>query len=195
MAVVSIKNKLRRGNLLVGNDAYMPPAFESIATVTVGSGGAANVEFTSIGTDWTHLQIRAIGRATRAGSTDSVKLQFNNDTGANYDQHWLYGDGSSALAAATNNAGFAYPVITTAATDLSNTFCAMVVDILDYKNTNKYTTVRALSGYDVNGGGYVFLASGLWRNTAAITSIKFSPGSSNWAQYSHFALYGIKAAS
>ena len=31
--------------------------FESIATVSVGSGGAAEIEFTSIGTDWTHKQI------------------------------------------------------------------------------------------------------------------------------------------
>lgn len=168
--------------------------YESIATVTVGSGGASSVTFSSIGTDWTHLQIRAIGRATRAGSTDSVKLQLNSDTAANYDQHWLYGDGSSALAAATPNASFIYPVITTAATDLSNTFCAMVIDILDYRNTNKNTTVRALTGYDVNGGGYSMLTSGLWRNTSAVTSISFSPGSSNWAQYSHFALYGIKSA-
>jgi hypothetical protein len=45
MAVVSIKNKLRRGNLLVGNDYYIPPSFESIASVTVGSGGSASVEF------------------------------------------------------------------------------------------------------------------------------------------------------
>ena len=67
MAVVSIKNKLRRGNLLVGNDPYIPTDYESIATVSVGSGGAADVEFTSIPGTYTHLQIRWIARSARAG--------------------------------------------------------------------------------------------------------------------------------
>jgi hypothetical protein len=34
--------------------------YESIATVTVGSGGAANVEFTSIPATYTHLQLRLL---------------------------------------------------------------------------------------------------------------------------------------
>lgn len=189
MAVVSIKNKLRRGNLLVGNDPYIPSDYESIATTTPNN---QTVTFSSIPSTYAHLQIRAIGRATRAGSTDSVKLQLNSDTAANYVQHFLYGDGSSVIATATTSAAFIYPVITTASTDLSNTFCAMVIDILDYTNTNKNTTVRSLTGYDANGSGYAMFTSGLWLNTAAVTSITFSPGSSNWAQYSHFALYGIK---
>jgi hypothetical protein len=167
-------------------------SYESIAVSSVGSGGASSVSFTSIPGTYTHLQIRAIGRATRAGSTDSVKLQLNSDTTTNYAHHLLYGDGTSAISSATTSTSFIYPVITTAGTDLSNTFCAMVVDILDYTNTNKNTTVRSLSGYDANGSGYSIFTSGLWLNTAAVTSISFAPGSSNWAQYSHFALYGIK---
>jgi hypothetical protein len=39
--------------------------FESIATVSVGSGGAADVEFTSIPATYTHLQIRGIGNCHR----------------------------------------------------------------------------------------------------------------------------------
>jgi hypothetical protein len=34
--------------------------YESIATVSVGGGGAADVEFTSIPGTYTHLQIRAL---------------------------------------------------------------------------------------------------------------------------------------
>ena len=54
-------------------------SYESIATVTVGSGGAANVEFTSIPADYTHLQIRGIGRDANSAYRDSIQIRFNNE--------------------------------------------------------------------------------------------------------------------
>jgi hypothetical protein len=68
-----------------------------------------------------------------------------------------------------------------------------VLDILDYANTNKFKTVRSLTGVDANGSGFVALMSGLYRSTTAITSIKlFSTYGSNWTSTSTFALYGVK---
>jgi hypothetical protein len=75
---------------------------------------------------------------------------------------------------------------------ISSVFAANVIDILDYANTNKYKTTRSFSGADNNGSGFVQFMSGLWMNTAAITSITILPNSDNFAQYSSFALYGIK---
>jgi hypothetical protein len=70
-------------------------SFESIATVTVGSGGAANVEFTSIANTYTHLQVRYIAQSNRATyGRDLVLLNINGDT-TNYSTHSLNGDGSS----------------------------------------------------------------------------------------------------
>jgi hypothetical protein len=187
MAVVSIKNKLRRGNLLVGNEAFIPNSYESIATVTVGSGGAANVEFTSIPGTYTHLQIRFIGRSTGAPDT---KMQFNGDTTTtNYRTHTVYGDGSSSVGASLANTAYIGYIATA-----TSTFGAGVVDILDYANTNKYKTTRSLAGYDANGSGFAILYSNLWMSTSAVTSIKIYPDSGNFSQYSSFALYGIKGA-
>ena len=83
----------------------------------------------------------------------------------------------------------------------SNVFAVSVIDILDYANTNKFKTVRALTGDDNNNStnyGYISLSSSLWRSTSAITSLTFDQESSssttNFVQYSSFALYGIKAA-
>jgi predicted patatin/cPLA2 family phospholipase len=76
----------------------------------------------------------------------------------------------------------------------ANIFGAGVIDILDYANTNKYKTVRALSGHDNNGSGYVNFESGLWMSTSAITSIKLFTAGNVYAQYTQFALYGIKGA-
>jgi hypothetical protein len=164
-----------------------------IAMANVGSAGASTIEFTSIPSTYKHLQIRAIVRANRAGSTDSVGLTFNGvTTGGAYDYHTLSGNGSTVTSGPGINQNFVYPTVTTAGTDLANTFSAMVVDILDYTNTNKNKTVRALAGYDLNGSGISWFASGAWRNTNAISSIRIAPGSSGWAQYTQVALYGIK---
>ena len=167
-----------------------------LGMVQVGSGGTSTITFSSIPNTYKHLQIRALARANRAGSTDSVVMRFNSDSGNNYAHHWLYGDGASALAANTTSTNYIYPTVTTAASDLANTFTVTVIDILDYASTSKNKVTRTLAGYDVNGaGGLIFLSSGLWmNNTTAINTITITPGSSNWAQYSQFALYGIKGA-
>ena len=170
-------------------------SYESIATVTVGSGGSANVEFTSIPSTFKHLQIRAIGKAinTTAIAKD-ILLQFNSDTGNNYSRHLLAGDGSTAYAGAGTSTNHI-----TIGTFPDNNFGAsffapFVTDILDYTDTNKYTTVRSLGGYEVNDATYsgVRYLSGNWRNTNAITSIKIYIDDRNIDQYSSFALYGIK---
>ena len=164
--------------------------FESIATVTVGAGGSSSISFSSIPSTYKHLQIRAI--AQNSSTTTYSNMRFNSDTATNYNNHYLDGDGASATAGANvsdNKLYFGY--LTTSSN--TNMFGVMVVDILDYTNTNKYKTIRILTGKDINGsGGVVELASGAWRNTNAVTDINIFPGSNNFAQYSHFALYGVK---
>jgi hypothetical protein len=168
--------------------------FESIATVTVGSGGAANVEFTSIPATYTHLQIRGIGKTVEADVDETfISIRFNSDTGSNYAHHRLQGNGTSATAAAASSQTRAFAGWSVKANSTS-IFSAHIIDILDYANTNKYKTVRVLNGIDRNGAGIVDLGSGLWQNTNAITSITILDTGANWAQYSHFALYGIKGA-
>jgi hypothetical protein len=162
-------------------------SYESIATVTVGSGGASDVTFSSIPSTYTHLQIRFLARSS--GSPDT-KVQYNSDTTTtNYRTHLLYGDQASAVASTLANTAYVGYIATA-----SNTFGASVVDVLDYANTNKYKTARSLAGYDANGSGYAILYSHLWMSTSAITSIKIYPDSGNFTQYSSFALYGIKGA-
>ena len=170
-------------------------SYESIATVTVGSGGSANVEFTSIPSTYTHLQIRAIGKAinTTAIAKD-ILLQFNSDTGNNYSRHLLAGDGSTVYTGAGTSTN--HIIIGTFPDNNfgASFFAPFVTDILDYTNTNKYTTVRSLGGYTVNDATYagVRYLSGNWRNTNAITSIKIYIDDRNIDQYSSIGLYGIK---
>ena len=168
--------------------------YESIATVTVGSGGSSSITFSSIPATYQHLQIRSIQRSTTAGSgTEAVRLQFNSDTGTNYSIHTLRGDGGTAFATGDASTNYVRYWGMCKAGDAANTFGAGVLDILDYADTNKYKTVRGLGGIDTNSTvDYIILSSGAWRSTSAISSIVLSSTSGNFAEYSSFALYGIK---
>ncbi len=174
-------------------------SYESIATVSVGSGGQATVEFTSIPSTYTDLQIRAITRNTGysgGGAEQSLKMQFNGDTGSNYLTHGLIGNGSSASSYVESLATVIYWTYgTIPMTDATaGIYGAGILDILDYKNTNKYKTSRFIGGVDTNGStsSYSNFGSGHWRDTAAITSILLFPQAGSFAQYSKFALYGVK---
>jgi hypothetical protein len=195
------KSLTRYYDMLAGNTVWNPwepqGAYDSLATVTVPSGGVASITFAGIPSTYKHLQIRATVRSTYAGSFyDYPRFQFNGDTGSNYARHLLYGDGASAAAgASTSDTKLAIGEVP-AVGGLANTFGPFIVDILDFANTSKYKTARTLSGneqnYTSSNRGIVHLYSGLWMNTAAINSIKFYCDSGNFAEYSSFALYGVK---
>jgi hypothetical protein len=190
------------GNIIAGTfSAGVSPvtnSYESIATVTVGSGGSSAIDFTSIPSTYKHLQIRGITNVSFASNTlGDIRLRVGNgsiDTGSNYARHFLRGEGSGTPAAD----GFASSAfIATSTTRLANTdtstFGAVVIDILDYASTSKNKTVRCLGGVDANGSGYMNLNSGLWINSSnAITHLRLYSNDGNLNQYSQFALYGIR---
>ena len=165
-----------------------------LGMVQVGSGGSSSVSFTSIPSTYKHLQIRAIHSNTNTANTREVIMRFNSDSGANYSWHNLSGLGSSVTSdggTSTNQVYIGQSYSGGAAG--SSAFGSSIIDILDYANTNKYKTSRGLWGWNTNTQGYMRLSSGLWMNTNAITSITIEPNPlGTFAQYSQFALYGIK---
>jgi len=168
-------------------------SYESIATVTVGSGGSSSISFSSIPSTYKHLQIRAIMRGTgTAGTVDYYALTFNGDTGSNYSTHRLDGNGSTAYAQSSSSGTSILNFCVPNANTTAGIFGAAIFDILDYAATTKNKTVRVPSGADTNGGGQVNFDSGAWYSTAAVTSIGISVPAGNFSQYSSFALYGIK---
>jgi hypothetical protein len=168
--------------------------FQSIATVTVGSGGSSSISFTSIPSTYTHLQVRGIARTNRATNFDYFKITANSET-SGYSNHDLYGDGASAGVYGAGNQLRFEPSLIPGANQTASAFNGFVMDILDYANTNKYKTFRFFGGTDTNGAGRVGLHSSYFAYTSAISSITINPGEgSAFSQYSHFALYGIKVA-
>jgi len=165
-----------------------------IGMVNVGSAGSATISFASIPATYKHLQIRGIARTTTA---ERINLTFNGDTAGNYSMHRLVGNGSAASASGQSAQsaiwiGSGHDGVSQTA----DTFTAFVIDILDYTSTTKTKTLRALDGLDKNGSGGIEFSSGGWYKTPeAITSISMSIQSgTSFAQYTQFALYGIKGA-
>ncbi len=169
-------------------------SYESIATYTVSSGGQADITFSSIPSTYKHLQVRYIARKSGAANdTVGILLNFNSDSSSVYTQHTLQGDGTVAAAGFTGTDKTNTLTYMAGGGMTASTFGAGVIDILDYADTNKFKTTRTLNGVSSNASSaidYIFLVSGLWRSTSAITSITLT--GNNFAQYSHFALYGIK---
>ena len=186
MPILGIISAAMSGNLFAPSGAY-----DSIATVTVST-ATPTITFSSIPSTYRHLQIRLSSQTNQANYGDGALYRFNGDTANNYTLHWLSGDGTSGTALAITPYG-GLRIAQTAGNDSTNVFGAAVIDILDYKDTNKYKTGRSLDGYDRNGGGQISLASGVWMNTAAVTSITLIvTGGSAWKQYTSAALYGVK---
>lgn len=188
MAIRSLKSGTFSRSGLVGNPVIMPGSYESISSAS-GTGSSGTITFSSIPSTYTHLQIRGIGRNSYPST--QVNVRFNSDTGSNYANHMLYGEGNLPYAAQNTNQAFfrfyglSYSSLT------SGIMSAHVMDILDYSNTNKYKTARTLGGFDANGSGEQGLFSGLWMSTAAVTSIDLIAASGNWTTDTRFALYGI----
>ena len=167
--------------------------FESIATAS-GDGTNFEITFSSIPSTFAHLQIRCLAKSTTG--TPAINLRINGDTGSNYTRHRFIGNGTS-FSATADVSQTQIPVLGNAGLpSASNTYGVAIYDILDYTNTNKYTTVRVLAGQDSNGSGGVDFTSGLWLNTAVISSLTFRTANSGepFTTATRFALYGIKGA-
>ena len=190
MAIRSLKTGSMSRSALARNPVIMPGSFESIATVTVGAGGLSSITFNSIPSTYTHLQIRANWGFTDTGNNTWLNTRFNSDSGSNYAYHALRANGTT-LSASTQSASNNRLSLGADDNGDANVWAASVADILDYANTNKYKTTRALAGQDRNGAGAVNFWSGLWMSTAAITSINIYADASTFRQNSVFALYGV----
>jgi hypothetical protein len=168
---------------------YMEP----IAT-TLLSSAATDITFSNIPQGYKNIQIRGISRSVSDGGDtyNQVDVQINADTGSNYAHHQLFGDGASASAYGVASQVQMRFEAETGSAATASIFGAFIFDILDYSNVYKFKTTRLLGGYDANGSGRLALSSGLWMNTAAITSIKIKPRNGSFAINSRFSLYGIR---
>ena len=166
----------------------MPATYEPIATTTLTS-AQSSVTFSAISGSYTDLILIVSGRLTGGGGASAVRLQFNSDTGSNYSNTIIGGDGTSATSQRNTNATSMNMGL---ATDAAGQISTNIMQVMNYSNSTTNKTVISRSGI---AGDRVRSAVGLWRNTNAITTIDvINDGGTTFVADSTFTLYGIKAA-
>ena len=168
----------------------MPDTFIKIASVTVGSGGAATIDFTSIPSTYTDLCIKFSIRFDLPYDAANINIRFNSNA-ANYSTRRLKGTGSSTNSDSTS--GAASMVFNYGAGDTltANTFGNGELYIPNYAGSNHKSVSSDAVTENNATAAYAVLQAGLWSNTAAITSVSLLCDG-NWKQYSTAVLYGIK---
>ena len=168
----------------------MPSTYEKIAAYTVPSSTSSYTFSTIAGT---YTDLRLIGSGITSTTGYAFTLGVNGDTGSNYSQTLISGNGSSAGSGRYSNAtntsmywgGWVNGYDSTAPSTLT-------ADFQNYSNSTTYKSIlwRSSSGTRNTEAGVI-----LWRNTAAITSITiYAQSGSTIAANTTFTLYGIKAA-
>jgi hypothetical protein len=162
----------------------------TLISSTFLTSATASVTFSSIVGTYKHLQVRFTARTTSSGG-DNVRMQMNSDTGNNYAVHYLLGDGGISSGNAVPWSTSVYAPVPNSSSVYGN-YTSGIIDILDYSNTSKNTTVRTFAGKGGSGDNLVILQSGVWLNTSAVSSLRIYMGTgSNIDAYSRVSLYGV----
>ena len=170
----------------------MATTYEAIATVTVGSGGAASIDFTSIPGTYTDLLLKLSTRSTDASARRQLFVKYN-DSSSNYTGRRLYGEddgvGSDTLS---GNTGYSFGV-TCGDTATANTFGSAEVYIPNYAGSNnKSSSTDSVIENNSSATYDNWLTANLWSDSSAITKISVTLSAGNFKQYSTATLYGIK---
>jgi hypothetical protein len=155
--------------------------YTPIATTTLGS-ATASYTFSSIPSTYTDLVLVVY---TKSASTDNLAIQVNGDTGTNYSNTYMSGNGTTAISGRNTSVSQAY------ITGTGTSFGTSVINFQNYSNTTTYKTFigrGSWTDYQVRA------SSALWRSTSAISSVTVLCTGDNFQIGSTFTLYGITAA-
>jgi hypothetical protein len=176
----------------------MANTMKFIASLTVGAGTAASLDFTSIPATYTDLKVFLSVRAGSGGggtaaAWDNMRISFNGGlTTVDLNSKLLLSADVGTPISIQDNIGFLGWTDYSGAT--ANTFANAEVYIPNYAgNPNKVYMSDAFTENNA-APGVGALVAGKWASTAAINRITIipNPTTSNWQQYSSAYLYGIK---
>ena len=178
--------------LLSQGGASGATGFQLISTSLLST-TTSSVTFSAIPATFTHLQLRVVGRYTAATVQSNMTLRFNGDTGSNYGYQYIKGSATTVSAAAPGSyQSFCYVGNMPGASESANIFGSIIIDLLDYGNTNKIKTLKTFRGHGGNSGAEIDIFNGTWNSTAAISSILVSDAntSASFAAGTRVSLYG-----
>jgi hypothetical protein len=126
-----------------------------------------------------------------AFNRDDIKLNFNSNTSGWTDQV-MTGTGSTVVGSQNGWGGTAgFPGQINTAITTSSTFTNGEIFIFNYAGSGSKSWISEMSQESNAVEIRCYLASGLWANSAAVTSIQMLPFTGPLVQYSTATLYGI----
>jgi len=164
----------------------MPATYDSIASTTLGS-AQSSVTFSTISGSFT--DIVAVCNIKGDAGNIGCEVQLNSDTGSNYSNTQLQGNGTTAASFRYSNQTSIF--ITSNYGAGTNEWATVLWNFQNYSNT---TTNKTVLGRYSRATHEITAGVGLWRSTNAITTIKFTATGGSFITGSTFTLYGIKAA-
>lgn len=162
-------------------------AMTLVSTTTVGSGGAASIEFTGIPQTGKDLLVLLSGR----GASNAFAMRFNSNSSSIYSMIELSGDGSSTFSQGFSNLANFQRIVTGWTSNTANTFGNTSIYVSNYATASaKSASVDAVNENNATAADQRIMALS-WNNTAAITSmILFGPGNL-WSEFTTASLYII----
>ena len=159
--------------------------YTPIATTT--STGVTTLTMSSIPSTYTDIILVIKGQID-----GNVYYKINGDTGSNFSQTAVYGNGSSAASVRETNRSDGIYLGDYIANPMASTGAMAIIQFLNYQNTTTYKT--SLYRMD-NAGAGTQAGVGLWRSTSAINQVSVTSSTTNGiASGTTFTLYGIQAA-
>ena len=169
----------------------MANTYVAIATVTVGSGGASSIDFTSIPQTYTDLNVLLCTRSTDTGLRTDIKMTFNGSSSSYSGREIRNADGTASST--TSNTTYVDMWRINGTSTTASTFTNHSLYIPNYTSSNnKSFSIDDVLENNSTSSYYLGFAAGLWSNSSAINQITFTCGSGNFVQYSTATLYGIK---
>jgi hypothetical protein len=172
----------------------MPNTYTLIQSVTVGSGGAASIEFGSIPQTYTDLKVVCSTRLDLVASTSSLGV-FLNTAASDTSYRWARGNGSVTSSGSGSGQQDFYVSEVPATNATASVFGNTEIYIPNYTGSQQ-KSMSADSVSENNGTtAFAYFSAGLCTKTAAITTVTvrgFAGSSGNLVQYSSVSLYGIK---
>jgi ribosomal protein L18E len=165
----------------------MANTYQLIASSTVGSGGAASINFNSIPATYTDLLL--VHSLRESGNSATAQITFNDST-SNYLNRYLRGNGATATS--SDQLTSFLETFDNYASSTASVFGSSSVYISNYTSSNnKSVSVDTVTENNATTA-YVQISASRWSDSSAITKITITAGAGTFDQHSTAYLYGIK---
>lgn len=162
-------------------------AMTLVSTITVGSGGASNIDFTNIPQTGKDLLILFSLRTNRSSLDPDVQNFYFNNNGASYSVRRLRGRGSDV---ASSNPSYLNPFASDT-NDTSNTFSNGSIYVSNYTSSAAKSTSSDMVTENNSSEAWQAIYGMSWNNSSAVTEVNVAGAGGTFQQYSSVSLYII----